>query len=58
MAETLLGALKKCPRATGRPLVILDESGFIQQPLLRRTWVPTPLVFAILLPRSATIPLD
>jgi len=46
VAETGLAADKKGARETLTPLVFLDESGFMLQPLRRRTWAPsgqTPL---------------
>jgi transposase len=46
VAEAGLAADKKGARETLTPLVFLDESGFMLQPLRRRTWAPagqTPL---------------
>ena len=47
VADRALAAYKKTPAAAGRSLVFLDESGFMLQPVFRRTWAPrgqTPIL--------------
>jgi transposase len=49
LAQTRLAANKKGARARGASLVFLDESGFMLQPVNRRTWAPrgeTPIQYA------------
>jgi transposase len=49
LAQAGLAANKKGARETLTPLVFLDESGFMLQPVRRRTWAPigeTPLQYA------------
>lgn len=41
MAETGLASDKKGAACSGSPLVFLDESGFMLQPVCRRTWAPS-----------------
>jgi hypothetical protein len=41
MAETGLAANKKGAQLRGSPIVFLDESGFMLQPVRRRTWAPS-----------------
>ncbi len=41
MAEAGLAADKKGAKRRGSPIVFLDESGFMLQPLCRRTWAPS-----------------
>jgi len=40
LAETRLAANQKGARQRGSPVVFVDESGFMLQPLRRRTWAP------------------
>jgi transposase len=41
MAQTGLAPDKKGARRRGSPVVFLDESGFMLQPVRRRTWAPS-----------------
>lgn len=41
MAQTGLAPHKKGARRSGNPIVFLDESGFMLQPVRRRTWAPS-----------------
>lgn len=41
MAQAGLAADKKGAAASGSPIVFLDESGFMLQPVRRRTWSPS-----------------
>ena len=41
MAKAGLAADKKGARRRGSPIVFLDESGFLLQPVRRRTWAPS-----------------
>jgi transposase len=41
MAEERLAADKKGARRRGSPIIFLDESGFMLQPVRRRTWAPS-----------------
>lgn len=41
MAEAGLAANKKGAARSGSPIVFLDESGFMLQPVRRRTWAPS-----------------
>ena len=41
MADTGLASHKKGAQHSGSPIVFLDESGFMLQPVRRRTWAPS-----------------
>jgi transposase len=41
MAQTGMAADKKGASQSGSPIVFLDESGFMLQPVRRRTWAPS-----------------
>jgi transposase len=41
MAETRVASHKKGAKRRGSPIIFLDESGFMLQPVRRRTWAPS-----------------